>query len=84
MEGLNCLVRQRIQFPSLDSFFNLPVPCFRIKFDKPFAKSVEFRRRESRHFLFDFFNVTHETRPLLLSKVYHKAVWKTWSYGRMS
>ena len=74
MEGLNFLV-QRIQLAGLDSFFNLPIPRFRIKFDKPFAKSVELKsRRESQYFLFDFFNVTHETRSLLLStnKVYHK------------
>ena len=76
MQRLNCLVRQRIQFAGLDSFFNLAVPRFRIKFDKPFAKSVQFSGRESQHFLFDFFNVTHETQSLLFStnKVYHKAV----------
>ncbi len=65
MEGLNSLVRQRIQFAGLDSFFNLPVPRFRIKFDKPFAKSIQFSRRESQYFLFNFFNVTHEIQPLL-------------------
>ena len=74
MEGLNCLVRQRIQFPGLDRFFNLSVPRLRIKFDKPFAKNVEFSRRESQYFLFDFFNITHETQSFLLPRVYHKAV----------
>ena len=74
MEGLNSLVCQRIQFAGLDSFFNLPVPRFRIKFDEPFSKSVEFSGRESQHFLFDSFNVTHETRSFLLARVYHKAV----------
>ncbi len=65
MEGLNALVRQRIQFSGMDSFFNFPVPRFRVKFDKPFAKSVQFSGRESYDFLFDFFNVTHEIHPLL-------------------
>ena len=76
MEGLNALVCQRIQFVCLNIFLNLPIPRFRIKFNKPLAKSVEFSRRESRHVLFDFFNVTHESRFLLFSTktVYHKAV----------
>ena len=78
MEGLNSLVYQRIQFACLDSFLNFADPTL------PHQNSINHLRKASsfnrderaKHFLFDFFNVTHESRFVLLAtnEVYHKAI----------